>query len=121
MRRRAARGRVPHVRADVGRVVRYRFRRSDVLALAPARGDRYVDSAEAACILGVTRGTVLRWANRGAFPAVRDAAPGGPAAYRFARADLEAFVERSRLRPTGGGADGQDPAERPDEDDGPAT
>ena len=116
LRRRAARGNVPHVREDNGRVVLYWFRRADILALAadiaagrrrtstrkvPDPTDGLVGAAEVARMLGVSRVTVQNWVNRGAFPAIKYQVPGFPSVYRFEMAEVLAFVERSRIRPDG--------------------
>ena len=93
-----------------------RYRRGDVLALAaqlgevprsgprpappetPEPGNGDIGAAEVARILGVSRATVLNWADRGMFPAIKDVGESRQAVYRFERSDINAFVEPSRLR-----------------------
>jgi excisionase family DNA binding protein len=66
----------------------------------PAKLTEYVQTAEAAEILGVAQNTLRKWAKRGEIPMHRNPANG----YRlFRRSDLDAFlksVERSVNAPT---------------------
>jgi excisionase family DNA binding protein len=57
----------------------------------PAKLTEYVQTAEAAEILGVAQNTLRKWAKRGEIPMHRNPANG----YRlFRRADLEKFLHR---------------------------
>lgn len=56
----------------------------------PTKLTEYVQTAEAAEILGVAQNTLRKWANRGEIPMHRNPVNG----YRlFRRADLEAFLQ----------------------------
>ena len=57
--------------------------------------DAWLSVQEAADACGVTYRTVLRWVQGGELPAEKQ--DGRP--YRLRRADVEAFIERSRVRP----------------------
>ncbi|HEV2527343.1 MAG TPA: helix-turn-helix domain-containing protein [Thermomicrobiales bacterium] len=55
---------------------------------------QYLSAREAAEILGVNRATVINWARQGKFGGYQYGARG---IYRFDRAEIEAFIEQSRL------------------------
>ncbi len=103
----AGQGRLPFRRVGGGPRARYGFRRSDVRDLAARRlprhaEDRPIGTQEAARVLGVAPSTVLYWAAQGKLPATRLAAAGRLPEFRFSRADIEAFMERSSIRPERG-------------------
>jgi excisionase family DNA binding protein len=63
---------------------------------------QYLSAREAAEILGVNRATVINWARQGKFGGYQYGARG---IYRFDRAEIERFIEMSRLPgPIGGDA-----------------
>ncbi len=55
---------------------------------------QYLSAREAAEILGVNRATVINWARQGKFGGYQYGARG---IYRFDRAEIESFIEQSRL------------------------
>ena len=55
---------------------------------------QYLSARDAAEILGVNRATVINWARQGKFGGFQYGARG---IYRFDRAEIERFIEQSRL------------------------
>jgi len=65
-----------------------------------ARSDQgYITTRQAADLLGVNRATVINWARQGRFNAIQYGARG---IYRFERAEIVDFLNKSRLQQTGG-------------------
>jgi len=67
----------------------------------PERG--YITTRQAADILGVNRATVINWARQGRFNAIQYGARG---IYRFDRAEIVDFLNKSRLQNGAGGTEG---------------
>ncbi len=63
----------------------------------------YVTTRQAADILGVNRATVINWARQGRFNAIQYGARG---IYRFDRAEIVDFLNKSRLQNATGGPEG---------------
>ena len=64
--------------------------------LGAARSDqRYITTRQAADLLGVNRATVINWARQGRFNAIQYGARG---IYRFERAEIVDFLNKSRLQ-----------------------
>ena len=71
--------------------------------------EQYISTREAATLLGVNRATVINWARQGRFGAIQYGSRG---IYRFDRAEIVDFLNKSRLR----FADGGDPQRRAADD-----
>ena len=63
----------------------------------------YITTRQAADILGVNRATVINWARQGRFNAIQYGARG---IYRFDRAEIVEFLDKSRLQNASGGPQG---------------
>jgi len=64
-----------------------------------ARSDQgYITTRQAAALLGVNRATVINWARQGRFNAIQYGARG---IYRFERAEIVEFLDKSRLQQSG--------------------
>ena len=68
---------------------------------APRSERGYITTRQAADLLGVNRATVINWARQGRFNAIQYGARG---IYRFDRAEIVDFLNKSRLQNGGGGS-----------------
>jgi excisionase family DNA binding protein len=69
---------------------------------APRSERGYITTRQAADLLGVNRATVINWARQGRFNAIQYGARG---IYRFDRAEIVDFLNKSRLQNSAGGSD----------------
>ncbi len=83
---------------------------SEPAATTEGGEERYISTREAATLLGVNRATVINWARQGRFGAIQYG--GSRGIYRFDRAEIVDFLNKSRLR----FADGDGPQRRSADD-----
>ncbi len=69
-------------------------------ATAEGGDEQYISTRDAATLLGVNRATVINWARQGRFGAIQYGSRG---IYRFDRAEIVDFLNKSRLRFADGG------------------